>query len=331
MSKRMEQLSWAFKNSLLLQFPGLSRLFNDNESVMTGLLPTTSEWMDYDPDTASSDPDEISRLFHRRHQVAQERAQQVRSALKRTTISLNNHDFSIPIAMSNPDLRLVGCVGASMKGSGFGYMDIVAVLPAFAEPEVSLYGEPALDPETGHAVYHDFRIDIGNGIYLFPHSVAELNFLEDVVAEALKSCPEDMSDWAVSVRKLRHIEGIKVKPDGEMLLCVSMNRGELRPGKDHPIGNIRGRAIAKYSRTTYEPILKNAGVWDNLSFAAQNPDLLNPENQWPASLSDRSNPDSQILMAALLNRPDANFVKANQIVQNIFFSGSGDELILSVA
>lgn len=168
-----------------------------------------------------------------------------------------------------------------MHGSDLRYMDVVAIYRRSGELVAEPRGTPTIITEDGWKVYADFSIKISKDVYLGPNSVVELRYDDAKLAEATASCPNKSGVWpSYDVHKIRHVEYLKISPEGKEIIGVCKNRNKREAGDDHVLDNIRGRIITRYTRDKYEDQMRNAGVWENLSLGARHPDSLKPDFVW---------------------------------------------------
>ena len=303
MPRNATPLSTTFHDALHLYMPFLvQRGEVQASSVMSGVLPGTSEWNELYGEPA--DLEFEWRKFKQRHVAARERALLSRRVLGNEALELRHGNVSKVISLQRPDIRFSGCVGHSMEGSDIRYMDLVATYPRKGAVAVDTVGEPDADASNEDAdVYTNFRIHIGEGVELVRGSIVELRFLDHVMREALEGCPVDLREWAGQLRKIRHISSIKKKGDRaeDIDIGVSYNRDDkLEAGFDHPVDAIEGRVFTRYKRTNYESQIRYSGDWGNLSLSAQFPDLLGPKYNWNTEFSKLSKGEQGVLKSALL-------------------------------
>lgn len=303
------------------------------KSIMTGSLPMTKDWLDVYPLELHSglDFEELSKLvwprFRRRHEVANERAHALRKAIGNEILRVTQPQGDKLVSSLQPEIEFAGCVGASLNGSGIMYMDIVAIYKRTGDIVTEAIGEPVSVTDDGWKVYDTFSIDIGDGVYLKPGSIAELRFDDDKIAEATASCPENVDVWPTyGVHKLRHVDLLKVSPEGELVIGVSKNRKEREAGDDHTIENIRGRIITRYDRNKYEAQLRAAGSWRDMSFGARHPDFLKPDFSWDTSYPDidpdlKKDADDLIMGRATFGVARVNEIRAALNVSKLAMTG----------
>lgn len=312
---KFDLIKSVLRNSAYLHFPLLSRGKTlPTSTVMSGVLPGTQQWRKYYPETLDVPDELLWRLFRRRHDIAQERADHFRQLAKAEAPVIESVHGSLPISLRRPDVLMVGCVGASMTGAGIRYMDLLVIMPVRRMPTVN--PGPVTRRKNGVAEHDNFIVNIDENSSLSAGNIALLNYNPPIMNEARKTCPSDLLDWLDTLQKIRKVDTLKVKEDGKQFLGVSTNRGVPESGFDHPIENIYGRAFAHYSCEHYEPRLKNSGIWNRLSLAARYPYFISPRTVWSNEFSDLSRQERQIVEAALLNEDD-NSAAAENILNEL--------------
>lgn len=306
----VDSLKESFRNARFLYLPFLSQKDHlHNTSLMNGALPGMPEWNMY-----YGKPTDLEfewKKFSRRHECAQERAGLYRSEFGNETLELVTNAHTVLISLLRPEIGLAGCVGTSMQESSINFMDLVATYPRTSdEMNVHLYDNGEKDSENeGTKIFRDFSIDIGGGVKLVKDSVAELLYPEKMTEKALEACPTELKGWAASIRKIRHIDYIKIDKNGNKFVGVSSNRNGRKLDVDHPFELIRGRVFGIYGRSEYEERLKRNDSLNKLSLGAMFVDFLRPNFNWDEEFGHLNFKDRQLVEEALLgdetNRRDA--------------------------
>lgn len=287
-----------------------------NTSVMTGVFPDSELWnMIYGPADALGS--ELRwRKFKRCHEIAQERATVYRNLAISEAPLLKTPAGTVPISLRRPEIILAGVVGGSMRGAGISYMDIVAIYPTLGEVSVETVGDGKLDKE-GNTVWKDFVIDLGDGATLRCGDIGMFKYKSEMISDAQKRCPDDLSSWVGDVTKIRKIEGIKQTPDGETLICVSTYRESKQMGDDHLLSGLLGRAFSHFEARAYEARIRNAGLWSTLSVAARFPHRIGPDSDWDKDFAHLSESDRNLVQSALLNNADHTEARAIAILEEL--------------